>query len=106
MIIVKVNGEVSRMQYLFACDCGYSRVLICRLKDYPANVVCDKCASFMYRDFKGEGASFQLRGGSWASNGYTGTDRGMIVESDKEVLATEKARIKRDKANGTYQDNC
>lgn len=78
------------MQYLYACDCGYSRTLVCRIKDIPSNVVCDKCDSFMYRDFKGEGATFQLKGGCWAQSGYGTSDRQMIQDSDNMCREMDK----------------
>lgn len=90
------------MIYIFTCDCGYSRDYVCRVKDYPNEVVCDKCDSQMYRDYQEEGKSFILKGSCWERDNYGKSHKSMMDENDKECMATEKQRIKEDKLKGIY----
>ena len=94
------------MIYQFKCDCGHIQVIRCGVKDMPDGINCGMCGDPMYRDFRGEGVSFKIKGGYSESNGYSLSARKLIEDSDREVNAMEKARIKEDKLNGTYQEKC
>ena len=90
--------------YSVTCNkCKYTRDLLLRSpEDIPKDMDCNKCDGSMSRDFSAEKPNFQLKGGGWATSGYGRSDREMVKESDKEILATEKQRIKEDKAKGIY----
>ena len=95
------------MLYQFKCiDCEDVQVIKCSVADRPDTIGCGKCGKTMIRDFQGEGKTFHLKGGGWASDSYARGHNAVRKELDDATTERERIEIKRDKANGTYQKNC
>jgi len=88
--------------YSFACEaCTNTKDLLVRSwNSCPKVITCTRCSENMVRDMASEKPNFQLKGGGWAAQSYGMSNRECIAESDKECLATEKARKRDDKLKG------